>query len=104
MIFKTRARQLSVDVYLTGPQLECAVYEIQRLACERRREERTEVMGTVAFYASRDDNFWERFVCKFQMRVRLIVLQQHIETRLVLLYQVRFQYKSFDLVVDDDEF
>ncbi len=37
------------------------------------------------------------------MWIRLVILEQHIETRLVLLDQVRLEDKSFDLVIDDDE-
>ncbi len=37
------------------------------------------------------------------MRVRFVVFQQDVESRFVLLYQVRFENESLDLVVDDDE-
>lgn len=37
------------------------------------------------------------------MRIRLVVFEKHIESRLVLLYEVRFEYQGLDLVIDDDE-
>lgn len=37
------------------------------------------------------------------MRIRFVVLEQDVETRFVLLDQVRFENESLDLVIDDDE-
>lgn len=37
------------------------------------------------------------------MRVRFVVFEKHVEARLVFLDEVRLEYQSLDLVIDDDE-
>lgn len=37
------------------------------------------------------------------MRIRFVVLEKDVESRLVFLDQIRFKHQRLDLVIDDDE-
>ena len=70
---------------------------------EAVREERPEVNRAVFDQAPRDVHariFLKRRVS--DVRVRLVVAQQHIEFRLILLDQIVFERQGFALVVHDD--
>ena len=104
MIFQTGAGKFAVDLDLAGAELEGAVYQIQCVAGERRRQERAVIIRAVADDLSRNDHLRERLIREFQMRVRFIVLEENIEARLMLFDEVRFQDEGLDLVIDDDKF
>jgi hypothetical protein len=104
VILKTGARQFPVNLYVARAKLEFSVYQINRAAREARRQVRAEVERAVALYAARNHDARERLVDRqLQVRVLLVILEQHVVARLVLLDQVRLKHQRLDLVIRDDE-
>ena len=96
---RVRARQ----VHRAGRNAKRLVDEVDDPVREAVREERPEVNRAVFDQAPRHVHarkFLERGVSN--VRVRLVVAQQHIEFRLILLDQTVFERQGFALVVHDD--
>src|SRR6187549_2094929 len=102
MIFETRTRQFAVDVDIARAKLERTIDQIQSFPCEGLGQKRAVIIRTVSIDLSRHDDFRERLVRELQMRIRFVVFEQYIESRLVLLDEIRFEDQSLDLVIDDD--
>ena len=103
MIFEARTRQFAVDVDIASAKLERTIDQIQSFSRERRRQKRAVIIRAVSLDASRDNDFRERLVRQLEMRIRFVILKEHIESRLVLLDKIRFEDQSLDLAVDNDE-
>src|SRR5690606_11864356 len=102
VIFEAGPRQFSVDLDIAGAKLESAVDEVECFPRRIPRQERAVVVAAVADDVERENYFWDRFVRELQMRVLLVILEHHVETRLVLFDQVRFENQGLDLIVDND--
>ena len=79
-----------------------AVDEVDQAVREVGREERAEVGGAVLAQAAGDVDARVFFVGELDVGVGLVVAQQDVEARLVLLDQVVFEGEGFLFVVDQD--
>ena len=88
MIFETRPVCFAVDLHRARAELKVLVDQIERVPRERDRQERTEVARAVFQYFSRDHCPGRALVSDLDVRILLVVFEEHIEYRLVLLDQI----------------
>ena len=105
VILQTRPRRFAVDLDVAGAQLERSIDYIDRFACKTCRQKGSEIKCAIALDATRDHHFRKRLVDgQLQMRIRLVVLEFDVVTRLVLFDERGFEDQRFDFIVGDDEF
>ncbi len=85
------------------PQGEDAVHQVEHTADGSGAGVRAEVRRAVFLHTTREDQCRVRLLGELQERVALVVLQQHVEMRLVALDEVRLEDQRFDLVGRHDE-
>ncbi len=94
-----RARQVDG----AGGDAECLVNKMDDPVREAVREIRAKINGTVLHQAARDIHAWEFFKRgKPDVRVGLIVTEQHVKFWLMLLDEVVFERQGFPVVIHDD--
>ena len=105
MVFETGAREFAVNLDVAGAELECPVDEVDGAPRERGREKRPEVERAVALNPARNHHARERVADgQLEVRILLVVLEEHVVARPVQLDEVRLKHQRLDLVVGDDEF
>ena len=92
-----------VEIHLAGRDLENAVNEVHQPVRQIAREIGAVVGAAVLSEPPRDVNTRELLACQLDVGVGLVVAQQDVEARLVLLDQVVFKRQRFLVVIDFDE-
>ena len=93
----------AIEVDGAGRDQKMLVDQIHQLVREPGREVGAEIDGAIFFQAAGDVDarkFFKRRVA--DVGIGLVVAQQHVEFRLVLLDEVVFERQRFFFVVDDD--
>ena len=92
----------SRKVHLAGGDLEGAVYQTNYPVGEVAWEVRTKVRGAILENAPRDIDARPRLVGQFDVRVGLVVAEQDVIARLVLLDEVVLERQGLFFVIEED--
>ena len=103
VILQAGARMLPRQVHGAGGNAEVFVNEMHDAVGEAVREKRPEIDRAILAQAARDVDARIFFKCReADVRIGLVIPQQHVEFRLILLDEVIFERQGFAFVVDDD--
>ncbi len=103
MILETRAVGPAVNLHGAGAKLEVAIYEVERLPRERRRQVRAVVARAVPYNLAGDYGPGRLLAGHLDVRVLLVVFEQDVKGRPVFFYQVALQGERLDLVIGDEK-
>ncbi len=102
VILQARLGMKARQIDLAGRHQKMAVDEVHQAVRQVGRKVGTEVRGAVLAQAPRDVDARILFVGQLDVGIGLVVAQQDVEARLVLLDQVVFERERFLFVVDQD--
>jgi hypothetical protein len=100
MKFEARMRMLAGHVEIAGGNLEMPMNEVHQPVRQVPRKIRAVIRRAILLKPSCDVDARVRLGRQFDVRVSLIVAQQNVVARLVLLDQVVFKRQRFFFVVD----
>ena len=90
------------QVHLARRHQKMAVDEVHQPVRQVRREERAEISGAVLAQTARHVDARVALAGQLDVGVGLVVAQQHVEARLILLDEVVLERQRFLLVIDQD--
>ena len=99
---QARLRMEPRQIHLAGRHQKVPVNEVHQAIRQVGRKVRAEIGGAVFDEPARHIDAGEAFVGELDVRIGLVVAQQNVEARLVLLDEVVFKRQRFFFVVDQD--
>jgi hypothetical protein len=102
VVLKARLGVEARQVHLARRHLEMTMDEVHEPVRQVRRKVRAEVRRAILPEPAGDVHARVFLIGQLDIGIRLVVAEQDVETRLVLLDQVVFERQRFFLVIDQD--
>src|SRR4030095_9033910 len=103
VVLQTGPIRFAVDLHSAGTKLKVLVDQVERIPRQRDRQEWSVILRSVLQDCSSDHRTGRAFICDLDVRILLVVFEENVKDRFVLLDQILFKRQRFELGIGDDE-